>query len=161
MSEEVINGTKQYVEQEIESVKVNGTVKLRGTTVKRHLEVNGQLKAEDAEIKAMQINGKAALSECSVQSESTVCGALVAVNSKFMNGLVAITDKVILDSCQLKSLYIPKLGWPVAEQVVELKGSTTVYGDITFESGKGFVIISDSSSVKGSILGGSVLKKNN
>lgn len=168
------HGRQTYGKETIDKVDVNGFVKLEGTHVSESLQVNGRLKAEDAQIgemlvngtatlnrctvKEMRVNGRAVLDHSTIKQKSVVCGTLQPSFSNFQDEITISSEKVIFNSCVLKSLRILKDKDDHLVQVVELKGKTTVDGSIIFESGKGEVIISSDSIITGAIVGGKIRK---
>ncbi|MFZ4772594.1 MAG: hypothetical protein ACOYK9_01205 [Chlamydiia bacterium] len=169
--DQITFGNVTYGKVTISEVNANGNVHLAGTKVSGSLNVNGNLKASDARlekmtvngevllenctIKKMEVNGKMTLTKCSIEQKSQINGFVSATNCKFAGELVVASKKMVFDSCQIRSLSIPKESGSQI-QVVELKGATRVAGSITFESGNGEVVLSSMSKVDGKVSGGKI-----
>ena len=154
----VNHGTQTYGKETVDEIQANGFVKLNGTKVTEHLQVNGRLKAEDAQIEEMQVNGQVTLDNCTVRQKSIVCGALVAISSKFADELSISSERVVFNSCALSSLRILRVGGYQGVQVVELRGKTKINGPITFESGNGEIIADPDSEIMDTVIGGKIRK---
>src|SRR3989338_8524573 len=68
------SGSQTFGKETIDSIEVNGFVKLDGTNVTDYLQVNGHLKAKNAKIEEMQVNGRANLDNCLIRKKSIICG---------------------------------------------------------------------------------------
>lgn len=158
MAKNINHGNQTYGKETIEEIQANGFVKLDGTRVTDHLQVNGCLKAENAQIEEMQINGQATLDRCLVKQKSIICGALVATNSKFTDELSVSSERVVFNSCTLASLHILRVGGYEGVQVVELRGKTTIDTLITFDSGNGEVIADPDTEITRGVIGGKIRK---
>lgn len=152
------HGSQTYGKETIEKIQANGFVKLDGTRVRDHLQVNGRLKAKDAQIEEMQINGQATLDRSLIKQKSAVCGALIATDSTFEEELSVSSERALFDSCDLTSLRILRVGGYDGLQVVEMRGKTRIKGSITFESGKGEIITDPSVEISDRVIGGKIRK---
>lgn len=158
MAKNINQGSQTYSKETVEEIQANGFVKLDGTRVTDHLQVNGHLKAEDTQIEEMQINGQATLNRCLVKQKSAVCGELVATNSKFADELSISSERVVFNSCALTSLHILRVEGYKGVQVVELRGKTRIGGSITFDNGNGEVIADLDTEITGEVIGGKIRK---
>ena len=151
-------GNQSYGKETIDEIQANGFIKLDGTKITGYLQVNGHLKAVDAQIEEMQINGRVTLDNCVINQKSNVSGALEATNSKFVEELSISSERVIIDSCSLRSLRISQVGGYHGVQVVEIRGTTKIHGSIIFEESNGEVIVDPDSEIIGSVIGGKIRK---
>lgn len=158
MANNINHGSQTYGKETVAKIQANGFVKLDGTRVTDHLQVNGRLKAEDAQIEEMQINGQATLDRCLIKQKSNVCGALIATDSRFADELSVSSERAVFNSYDLTSLHILRVGGYQGVQVVELRGKTRIDGPITFDSGKGEVIADPDTEISGGVIGGKIRK---
>lgn len=154
----ISHGSQTYGKETVEKVQANGLVKLNGTKVTKHLQVNGSLKAENAQIEEMQVNGQATLDHCLIKQKSNVCGALIATDSRFEDELSVSSERAVFDACELTSLHILRVRGYCGVQVVELKAKTKIDGPITFDGGKGEVIADSDTKISGRVIGGKIRK---
>jgi hypothetical protein len=152
------SGIISYSKQSLDSLHTNGFVTLEDSEIKQKLEVHGSLKAIRAKIGSLKVNGYANLLQSTIRSDSQINGFLNAVNSTFNGPLKVASQGVELQDCQLQSIAIEDASWILGSQTLELKGKTKVLGSITFESGKGTLIMSPESSIKGQVIGAQIKK---
>lgn len=154
----ISSGIVSYSKQNLDSLRTNGFVTLEQCDIKQQLEVNGSLKAIYSKIGSLQTNGYANLLDCTIRSSSQINGFLNAIHTTFSGPLNVASQGVELQNCTTHSIVIQDASWVIGSQTLELKGKTKVMGSITFESGKGIVIVSPESSIKGQVLGGQIKK---
>lgn len=142
----------------MDSLKSNGRVTLEGTTVKNLLHVNGSIYSHKASIGKLNVGGHAHLSRSKILGKSEVSGTLNAEKCTFGNKIVLTGQKMSLQNCKVKSIFIKKTYWPFTSQVIELSKNSICKGKITFESGKGRIIVKDGSKVLGKVRGAKIEK---
>lgn len=145
-------GFSSYGQETLESLKVYGGAQLKGTIILRHLDVYGELKANDAKIGSLAVYGAAELTDCTIKHETAIHGSLAATDSKFQGPLFITSTKIVLSGCTTESIVIGK-DTPNAYTIVELKNGTVVKGDLTFENGLGEVIQPEGTKILGKIQG--------
>lgn len=150
-------GLIQHGNEKLESLSANGRITLNGTQVIGPLDVSGSLSAHDAHIGAVNVNGHAWFYNSTVDGKCEVGGLISAEKSTFKDTILVTSRKINFDDCNVNSILVRKIWWPFSSQVVELTNSVCK-GDITFESGKGRVILLDGSQVQGKVIGGEIKK---
>jgi cytoskeletal protein CcmA (bactofilin family) len=153
------SGFANYGKETLSSLKSNGFVTLSGTTVKGLVDVNGKLEADGASIGSMDVNGSVTLTNCRVNGKARVNGFFSATKTAFFDECSVASQKVILTACTAPSIVIRDISWMPGTQVLELQGGSKVSGNVTFESGKGKIILSEESLVAGTIIGAEIEKK--
>ncbi len=139
-----------------DSLAINGGVKLNGTSVTNQVSVNGVLVGVNANIGSIQANGKVRLFNTTVQNSVDVNGFFVARKSTFQGPLSFSSDKIFISNSTADSIYIRATG--NANQVVVVAWGANV-NTIEFESGTGTVIQKGSTTVVGTVIGGTVVVK--
>ncbi|MBS0656272.1 MAG: hypothetical protein JSR46_10880 [Verrucomicrobia bacterium] len=152
-------GFAHYGKETVSSLSVNGSLTLDGTRIKGLLEVNGKLDAQDATIGSIDVNGSVHLANCQVSGKTAVNGFFSATSSQFQDEITVSSQKVALNDSTAPSIVVRQIKWLPGTQTVELSHNSKIAGNITFESGKGKVILSDGSIVSGSVIGGEVENK--
>lgn len=151
-------GIIHHGKQTLDAIQGNGRVTLDGTIVKNQVKVNGSLFAQNTKLNELDVGGHAHIVTSYVKGVSNVRGYFTAEKSRFGNDLIHAGQKLNLVKCKTKDIIIKKTLWPFADQVVELSKGTVCKGDITFERGKGRVILLDKSKVLGHVKGGKIEK---
>lgn len=149
-------GMQNYGKETVSKIRGDGLVKLNGTTVTETIIVNGNLTAKDATIEDLEVNGLAKLTNCKVNGSSKINGVILANNTKF-NNITTSCERVIFNGCSINSIHVLEISGYKGSQTIELRNKTKVEDGITFDSGKG-IIIKDSNSSPGDLVGGSVKK---
>jgi hypothetical protein len=155
----ISSGVISYGKDSLSSLKGNGLVTLEGTYVRGPLEVNGSLSAKDAHIGSLIVTGHASLEGCVIDGKASVKGFLSAENTTFQDTLGLTTQKASFENSTLSSVVIHKSGWAFGTQELILSKKTICKGPITFESGKGKIILSDDSQILGPVEGAVVEKQ--
>ena len=159
VAKNVSNGSIEYGNETLASLRGNGLVSLDGTNVRKNLSVNGSLDAKNAHIGQLQVNGKANLNNCIVEGESQINGFLQAEKSTFQAPVTLATHKVKFHDCNINAIVVKKPAWTFGTQVVELANNSICRGPITFEAGTGKIILSGDSQVLGSTHGVDIEKQ--
>lgn len=152
------SGLIHHGKEKIDALHDNGKVTLEGTQVVGVAEVNGSLSTQDATLGSLNVNGHAYLHNTKVIGKANITGFFNAEKSSFDSELCVKAHKITLKNCQVNSIYLKKVIWPFDTQVVELLDGSVCKGDITFESGKGHVILKGGSSLKGKVVDGDLEK---
>jgi len=138
-------------EGKLSQLDVAGKVTLRGTTVLGNTHIAGILKATNATLKDLELAGKAKLVTSKVQGNARVSGYLLACNSNFTNKLIISSDHTRIENTIIPSI---KISPGNREQVLYLANNSLIKGDITFESGRGMVLMDQTSQISGKVKGG-------
>lgn len=148
-------GALRYGKEKIKNIFHNGSITLNGTSILETAQVNGRFDAQKARIAELDVNGSVAVDDCIIEGQAKVNGSVKALKSKFNSLLSVASEQVDIDSSVLHELKIRDVEGFKGTQVVKLHNGTKVLGPISFESGKGEVILYDTSEV-GEIIGGTV-----
>jgi hypothetical protein len=148
------SGLVRYGPERLPSLTGNGVVLLNETVIEGTLEVNGSLVMRGGTAAGVVVNGHTSLSRTVVGESMLVRGALIAVETTFVGPLRIASNQTSLSNCTTGDITIEP-GDQRAE-VLQLAGRTLVTGDITFTSGKGIVVRSRGSEVRGKVRGGTV-----
>lgn len=151
-------GIIHHGKETMDSLQGNGRVTLEGTTIKNGLKVNGSLFGHKASIGKLDVGGHGHLVKCQVLGKSSVSGFFSAEKTNFKDKLVLTGQKLVLQKCKVGSIHVKKTPWPFQSQVVELSKNSVCKGKITFESGKGRVIVKDKSKILGKVRGAVIEK---
>jgi hypothetical protein len=149
-------GTQSFIDKKLITVTFNGTLQIKDSEVSESTQVNGTLTVENSELNALNVNGSISLDESVIKGAVTVNGTLEATKSRFQNTITAITKRLCLSGSTAVDVLIKNSS--DSEEII-LSGGTKIAGSITFESGKGKVIIKDSSEVTGEVRGGVVVRE--
>lgn len=150
-------GTKFFKNERVNFIEGNGFYQIEKTHVEESVCINGFLKADSATIKDLMVNGKTELTSCVINGTSKINGSLAARDSTFKGDIEVSSEKVTLIHCSLNSLKMGKFEGFKGSQRVELK-NCQVIGNITFEAGKGEVILHNCQCNSEQIIGGLVIK---
>lgn len=139
----------------VKAIDATGFVKMNGTQVENHTQINGSLRALNIVLTSLTVNGEATIKNSVVNGEATINGSLTAKNSKFLSGLTLVSHHAILDSCELQDLVFKKTN-PTAH-VLKLF-NTVVHGNVKFEDGNGVIYLCKGSKITGSVAGGKIIE---
>jgi hypothetical protein len=152
-------GGGNYGAETLESLQISGLAKLHGTTITDLLQVTGSLISLYAHLNTVDITGEANFTDTHVEKEATIIGSIQAVSSTFHQHLNLLTQKAVFTHCKLKSISIRQDSAFKGKQLLELKQGTIVNGSITFEGGKGEILLYPGSQILGTVTGGKVVRK--
>lgn len=155
--EETSTGIIHHGKVRLESLKGNGRVTLDETQVAGPAEVNGSIFAQGAHLGSATINGQATLYNTTVEGKFDIAGFMNAEKCTFRSKIEATCQKVSFCDCNINSIHVRKTLWPFSMQVVELS-NCNCRGDITFDSGKGLVVLCNKSQLQGKVIGGDIQK---
>jgi len=153
------SGIVHYGSETLTTLNSTGFVTLDGTFVRKELTVHGSLSAEKAQINNMTVQGRASLTDSVISGQSSVYGFLRAKGTSFRGPIEFSGHGVTFEDSNLDAIVVKKPFWAFLQQTIELSGKTICKGTITFESGKGKVIVSGKSQMLGSVQGGEVEKQ--
>jgi hypothetical protein len=154
-----VNGPANIKDLQAYNIKVNGPLEFKYLTVKNELKLNGPLEGRYTSIKKLAANGPIKLEDFTIEEEALCAGPVSLTNGTLSDLSVDGGEKFVLKDVTLNSLTINKDG-KFKVQKLYLKGSVTVNGNISFESGKGVIIIEkpNATSIVGNIEGAVVEK---
>lgn len=141
------SGYLKYINKTVNNIQENGYVVLEKTDVLGHVQVNGAFKADRGVMMSLEVNGQADLRDCVISGKAVMNGFLDAVDTKFQNDLIIISQKVVLNRCSFESLTVRAVQGSCGIQVVDLRDETTVIGKIIVESGTGEIWVSSNSEI--------------
>ena len=139
----------------VKTIDATGFVKMNGTQVENHTQINGSLRALNIVLKSLTVNGEATIKNSVVNDEAVINGNLTAKNSKFLSGLTLISHHAIFDTCELQDLVFKKTN--PTTHVLKLF-NTVVGGNVKFEDGNGVIYLCKGSKVIGSVAGGKIIE---
>ena len=164
-----VNGTLSGKKLECKNIAVNGSAHI--SKVKTiGLQVNGSLSGNSIEAQTLEVDGSLDAKNFSVATKMQVNGEVEAVNATIGDCYLTSQEATFVDSkvasilvkdtktrdTSFWSFIVPSKPSP---QVITLKGSTVVSGDIEFEKEGGEVHIFDNAVVNGKITSGTTVKK--
>ena len=170
----LLYGTVDIGSETYPTLSLNGSARLEGTTVEDKLTVNGDLRANKTSLGSAVIHGSGIIDHSTVRGDLSVQGTIDVKNSQLRSAHIqgttklrntavshhlAVTgEKVSLVNSTVQSLLVRALDGSQkdGEQVVKLKGSTEIQGDITFEGGHGIIVLGPRAKIHGKIHGGTV-----
>lgn len=153
------SGLAHYGKDTLSALKSNGFVTLEGTTVKGMVDVNGKLDAQGASLGDLEVNGAVSLTNCQVKGKTRVNGFVNASKTIFYDECNIASQKIVLTDCTVPSIVIRDISWMPGTQVLELHGNSKIAGNVTFESGKGKILLSAGSVISGTITGAEIEKQ--
>lgn len=167
-----VSGGLRFNNLEADTIDVSGSA--QGNDLKcRNLDVSGGIKAQNIECNTLEVSGGAKL-ENVLASDGTLSGSVDIKKSQF-NNLNLATSAMYLEDVIVNNIIVEE-GQDVVQdirfnkrgnmrissspqkqgQVLYLKGSTTVSGDVTFRSGKGTVVLEGGAQINGKVVGGEI-----
>lgn len=151
-----------------DELEVAGTVDVAGSIRNsinlkcKNLDVSGGVQAQNIECNTMDISGGVKLENVKVSGGASISGNVDIKTGQFDN-LNLAAKSMSLEDVNVNNIVVEEGGGIViinnvvvrgsGEQVLHLKGSTTVSGNVTFKSGKGTIIIDSGANVNGTVTG--------
>lgn len=177
----IINGSSNLKQQVYDSLEVNGALKFKDLTIKESLIINGKIQGKNLKCRNITSNGSFDVDGFQAQNvktngsfkgmnieitgKSEFNGALEITNGKLHNIQVVNTLSTLVDTNVSGNISIKTIdkGFGVrpstsSVQVLELKGSSLVTGDVIFEE-EGTVYLFDKSKVQGKIVNAKIIEK--
>jgi predicted acyltransferase (DUF342 family) len=138
------------------SSKAYGDLTIKGSVFLKQanldvLKVEGPVETTGFSANYLEVNGSLIGSKIKMNGDAVINGYIKARESNFKDVKV-YSDTVEFQKSKIKTLLIKNTSKP--EEKVILDDYSTVTGDITFDSGKGVVILQNGSKVLGKINGG-------
>lgn len=115
----------------------------------KNLKATGLINAENIECTTMNLTGSVTLKNVRVSGDAKMTGSIDLTDASFAN-LNLASNAMNLENVNVNNIIIEET-YGTQEQVLNLKGSTSVSGDVTFKSGRGIIIGED--KVNGVITG--------
>lgn len=177
----IINGSSNLKQQVYDSLQINGALKFKDLTIKESLIINGKIQGKNLKCRNITSNGSFDVDGFQAQNvktngsfkgmnikitgKSEFNGALEITNGKLHNIQIVNTLSTLIDTNVSGNINIKKIdkGFRVrpstsSVQVLELKGSSLVTGDVIFEE-EGAVYLFDKSKVQGKIVNAKIIEK--
>lgn len=166
----VLNGPTQMSNQTIsQNIEVNGPFRVKGITVDGYVVVNGPVEGEglkteelrvkgpvsvrDSAIERMDVMGPLEADKLTVEDYIKVDGG-VKISSSTIERLEARSSRVEIKDSKINQLIIPAT--KDGQQTVVLDGNTVIGDEISFESGKGVVVIKGAKVKHEGVRGGKI-----
>lgn len=143
-------------------LKVEGDSKIMGPMEGRNgqfstIEIMGPVKVENFISDRLKVKGPVSFKKADIKNDTSIKGPLFAEDSSFQKINIA-TNKAELKDSKSKDIYVYKDDSNHV-QYLELKGKTTIEGNIEFESGKGIVKADKDVVIKGQVKGAELQQK--
>ncbi|ARN85220.1 hypothetical protein [Candidatus Nucleicultrix amoebiphila] len=172
-SSQVDYGPRSYSHRSFDDLKIYGPATLENIIVKsnisvygplsghkiqtKSLNVQGPLKIVDLKADTVEVNGPVSLTKALVTSDIIINGPLNAKNSEFKGTIDIATNKMrLIDSIGETILIRKNSKLHQKTQVVFLEGKTVIHKNISFEQGKGVVVLGKHVVLKGKVIGGKI-----
>lgn len=151
-----IQGPFDLSQSQVKNIKALGSVTLKNVKAES-LKLTGPLQADDFTCKELVVTGPIKGLRCHVD-QIKATGPFQVSESTIKN-LTITADEIRLENSCIETIIVKADQNKV--QKVFLLGKTIVKGNITFESGKGSVVLGKNVSIKGIIVGAEVHNNKN
>lgn len=138
------------------NLTIYGTGTLVNVSVGAVLTNYGKLDASHSVFHEFDSYGTTQLKNCTISKEAVVCGLLETEGCIFKSGLTVWSKHTKLSNTKVLGDVSIKYDKGQKKQTLELT-NTIIEGSVRFEGNKGTVILKGTSSVKGDIVGGTVV----
>jgi hypothetical protein len=168
----VINGPAQLNKIMTNSIVVRGPLNFSEIVATQFADIKGPVKGDHGKFGKLQVmgtlegdyilsdelhvKGPVNVSYLLVNKDAEIMGPLNVQKGKFHN-LIITADKINLEDVYADRIEV-KQGTEQS-QILTLKGSTIINGDIIFESGNGVIVKSSTAQILGSVKGAKVDQK--
>jgi len=153
-----IFGPADLTKVKTDNLSVSGPLDFSYLEVTNTLTNKGPVDGDHGKFGKVEVRGPVDFSYVIVSGDTSIFGVLDASDSQF-KAIKFTGEEIHLDNVTADSIYFGINDSKRAEKLT-LKGNTVINGDITFDSGKGTVLVEDSSvQIKGKVKGGTVTKK--
>lgn len=140
-----------------DQANIYGPLTTNKTTFNK-LQAFGPVKGDTISFQHANIQGPITLKQAKASGTLTVLGPLHAQDSRFMDVFIACNE-LTFDNCFVNNLSIKQTSSDDnVQQILRLKGNTTIHGKISFESGNGIIELHDP-EVKIHTIEGATLKR--
>jgi hypothetical protein len=150
------SGFQSIQNKTLNSLNINGAVELRNTNITGMAEINGSIEALNAQIGQLQVRGAARLKKCVVNGTTVIHGHLYAEETTFKKELSVFAQNLTLNACNVDSILFNYDEKATRQQMLVLSNGTIVTKDVTFEGGKGSIVLSNESKIQGTVAGATV-----
>jgi hypothetical protein len=172
----IIQGHTIINDGQVNSLTVQGKFFISGSTVKGLVDTQGKFEAISTTFQdKVTTMGLFEVKDAIFQKEVATSGKTVAIDTCFEATLTTIAEKILLHDVDAQDLSINKPeedGYKNCKQccenckkrsskepqIVTLSGKTIIHGSITFESGKGIVLLGEEAKIEGKVVGGTLQK---
>jgi len=152
---ETFVGPTSLEEKVLKDADFMGPTQLKNVTAES-LSVMGPLTGKNIICKTLDVMGPVEVTHLKVEGDASIMGPLTAKQSYF-ESLSIWGDETLLEDVEVKNISIKKD--KDKSQVLRLKGTSIVKGNITFESGQGIIEQGPDIKIQGEIKGAIVEKK--
>ncbi len=170
-----IQGRTEVANSQLDKLKVQGKLLIRESTVRGRLKAQGEFHAIHTTFEApAHTMGRFEAQDAIFQQEVHLIGIMHAYQTSFANTITAVTQEIVLHDTTTQDVYIKDNKDGIKKwtkkykflsflankqdepQVITLSGKTIIQGSITFENGKGIVVLGDEAQIKGEVIGGTI-----
>ncbi len=170
-----VQGMTEIANSQLNKLKVQGKLRISESIVKGKLKAQGKFQAIQTNfIGQVHTMGHFRAQDAAFQQEVHIVGNIHAYQTSFANTLTAVTQEIILHDTTTQDVYIKDSKNEIKKwgkkykflsfladkqdepQLVTLSGQTIIQGSITFENGKGMVVLGDGAQIKGEVIGGTI-----
>ncbi len=169
------SGSTNYRDKTFESLSCSGSTKLHTVVVKQSAKCSGSLTSTKSTFGKISASGSSTLNETTVTGYASFSGAakltdsalhgttsfsgsLTGTNSTFTTITLSRTSKLTLTNSTVGSIQVDDSSSSSPTKDIDLYGGT-VTGDIIFNYKDGKVILHNDATIKGKVIGGSIVKK--
>lgn len=155
----LVQGSLKFADIVVEDViSINGSIKGKGLK-SNNLQVNGSVDIEMAKLQTVDISGSFLGKDVEISGESLIRGGINIINGQLSKMVIYSENSVIEDTNVNDNIYIKKeKNNKNRPQIIELKGNSTIKGDIVFDD-EGEVHIFGEAKVEGEIINARVIQK--
>jgi hypothetical protein len=154
------SGLQKYGNETVGQILSYGAVELNGTTVLGELNASGNVIAKNATIGSITANGQVSLHNCTVKGPSNINGHITARETVFQGDISVCSENLEFRNCTLQGIFIRQLSDPSKGQVLDLRGTNTVNGEIEFEAENGKVLTTyQKTNIYGDVVGARIEEK--
>lgn len=144
---------------EIASLCIGGKAWIRDSKINGMSSLGDTARLYDSEFCGeLAIGGELFSQGTTFHAPVTVCGDVTAERCCFEQLLTAKAEIIRLSNTDAACIYVEATGPYYDPQVIRLAKGSVVYGDIVFESGRGKIVMDNSSAICGCIYGGHIIK---
>jgi hypothetical protein len=171
-----VQGMTEIANSQLHQLKVQGKLCISESVVKGKFKAQGQFQAIHTDfLGQVHTMGHFRAQNAVFQQEVHLIGNMHVDQTSFASTLTAVTQEIILHDTTTQDLYIKDNNTNEIEkwskkykflsfladkqdepQVVTLSGKTIIQGSITFENGKGIVVLGKEAQIKGEVIGGTI-----
>ena len=163
-----INGSARLKNISCVSLKVNGQAVCENLTIEQSLTVFGSCTIEQGACQQASVYGNFKANKVQIHGEISLFGEGSFTDCTLGNVKI-FCEKVYFSHTTLKyiRIIIPRSSWRILDwfygywfsktQCIYLTHGSVIEGDVVFEKGKGNVVVSAYSCIKGTVIGGKII----